>query len=31
LNAYESFKYLMRSLIAVLKGIGSKYWINFAH
>src|SRR5215813_7988572 len=31
LNAYESFKDLMRSLIAVLKGVGLKYRINFAH
>lgn len=31
LNAYDSFKDLMRSLIAVLKGVGSKYQINFAH
>lgn len=31
LKAYESFKELMRSLVQVLKGIGSKYQINFAH
>lgn len=31
LKAYESFKDLMRSLLAVLKGVGSKYHINFAH
>jgi transposase len=30
LNAYESFKALLRALIEVLKGIGSKYQINFA-
>jgi transposase len=28
-DAYNSFKDLMRSLIAVLKGVGSKYQINF--
>ena len=31
LKAYESFKDLMRSLIQVLKGVGSKYQIDFAH
>lgn len=31
LKAYESFKDLMRSLIEVLKGVGSKYQIDFAH
>jgi hypothetical protein len=31
LEAYESFKALMRSLIQVLKGVGSKYQIDFAH
>jgi transposase len=31
LTAYESFKDLMRSLIQVLKGVGSKYQIDFAH
>lgn len=31
LGAYESFKDLLRSLIEVLKGVGSKYRINFAH
>jgi len=31
LEAYKSFKDLMRSLIHVLKGIGSKYQIDFAH
>jgi len=31
LKAYESFKDLMRSLIGVLKGVGSKYQIDFAH
>ncbi|MGH9765861.1 MAG: IS630 family transposase [Blastocatellia bacterium] len=31
LDAYESFKDLLRSLIAVLKGVGSKYQVNFAH
>lgn len=31
LNAYESFKALLRALTEVLKGIGSKYQINFAH
>lgn len=31
LKAYESFKDLMQSLVQVLKGIGSKYQINFAH
>ncbi|MCG3146268.1 MAG: hypothetical protein HONDAALG_04167 [Gammaproteobacteria bacterium] len=31
LSAYESFKDLLRSLFDVLKGIGSKYQINFAH
>jgi transposase len=30
LNAYESYKHLMRALIGVLKGVGSKYQINFA-
>lgn len=31
LNACESGKDLLRSLIAVLKGVGSKYQIDFAH
>lgn len=31
LKAYESFKDLMRSLIGILKGVGSKYQIDFAH
>lgn len=31
LKAYDSFKNLMRSLIEVLKGVGSKYQIDFAH
>src|SRR5581483_7007700 len=31
LKAYESFKDLMRSLNEVLRGIGSKYQIHFAH
>lgn len=31
LKAYESFKCLKRSLSMVLKGIGSKYQIDFAH
>ena len=31
LEADESFKDLMRSLIQVLKGVGSKYQIDFAH
>lgn len=31
LKAYESFKDLMRSLIKILKGVGSKYQIDFAH
>lgn len=31
LKAYESFKDLMRSLIEVLKGVSSKYQIDFAH
>ena len=31
LNAYGSFKSLLRALIGVLKGIGSKYQIDFAH
>ena len=31
LNAYESFKSLLRALMGVLKGIGSKYQIDFAH
>jgi len=31
LKAYESFKDLMRLLIQVLKGVGSKYQIDFAH
>jgi transposase len=31
LKAYESFKALMQSLIGVLKGVGSKYQIDFAH
>lgn len=30
LTAYESFKVLRRSLFEVLKGVGSKYQINFA-
>lgn len=30
-NAYESLKDLMQSLVKVLKGVGSKYQINFAH
>lgn len=30
LNAYESYKHLMRALIKVLKEVGSKYQINFA-
>jgi hypothetical protein len=29
LNAYESFKALMRGLYEVLKGVGSKYQIEF--
>ncbi len=31
LKAYESFKALMRSLTGVLKGVGSKYQIDFAY
>lgn len=31
LQAYESFKNLLRLLLQVLKGIGSKYQIDFAH
>lgn len=31
LNAYESFEALLRALSKVLKGVGSKYQINFAH
>lgn len=31
LSAYESFKALLRALIEVLKGVGSKYQIDFAH
>lgn len=31
LKAYESFKDLMRLLLKVLKGVGSKYQIDFAH
>lgn len=31
LKAYESFKDLMRLLIQVLKGVGSKYQIDFDH
>jgi transposase len=30
LNAYDSYKDLFRELGKVLKGIGSKYQINFA-
>lgn len=31
LDAYESFEALIRALSKVLKGVGSKYKINFAH
>jgi len=31
LDAYESFEALIRDLSKVLKGVGSKYQINFAH
>lgn len=30
-SAYQSFKELLKSLEEVLKGIGSKYLVNFAH
>lgn len=31
LDAYESFKSLLQAVMGVLKGVGSKYQINFAH
>jgi transposase len=31
LSAYGSFKDLLKSLLSVLKDVGSKYQINFAH